>query len=772
MKRNKKTSILSIIIVMAFAPAAWSVLNPPPMPGLEEGAGIIKNKQWAIVLGKALFWDQQVGSDGMSCASCHFNAGADTRIRNAWTPGFVVEPDEDTAFGAIGNFDGEPLPGAPVGKTGSGSYVDSTYELKPEDFPTYHLEDYKDRNSKILLATNDAVSSSGSYDAAFGRVRFLRLLDKCSEVDGEIFHAGWLPARQVEPRNTPTTINAVFNLFNFWDGRANRIFNGVGVFGPRDIAGDPRKRLIVNDGGVKTGYLQLENASLASQAVGPPLSEKEMSCDGRDFLDVGRKMILRVPLLLQSIDKNDSVFGINGPFGDLRSKSGKGLQLQYLYAELIKKAFHEKYWNAPGFYRIDASGKLRKATVINGHTQMAYNFSMFWGVSVMLYEASLISDQSRFDDCNPGIVGGVAVCRNLPALTLSELNGFRLFNSIGPNTPDSIGPRPGPACSACHPLPLTSEAQFQAGTTLVRVERSRTNDRGPGSTPLIEGAVHDRGFFNIGVSPASFDRGNGGYDPYDNPLSQARMFIDEQRGVGVVDPSGITDPCRTPTLIEPGGTPLYPGCTSTPQGPPPTPPLLGGTIDPTFDWSKEREMVDGSFKTPTIRNVGLTPPYFHNGAYSTLRQVVEFYDRGGSRRDKSRINTSYTGDTSGTGPLGKDSFPVPAPDFGTNVDRFVQPLRLTEQEIDDLTAFMLTFTDRRVQCDQAPFDHPSLKISAGHRTVDKNGDGKADDIVFELPAVGSAGYDQASGFCIPNSGDLFAAGMQGRAGGVRVPLVE
>jgi len=736
----------------------------PPLPDL---TGIVKDKNWALVLGKALFWDQQVGSDGMACASCHFSAGADSRIHNAWTPGFLREPDEDTAFGAIANFDGEPLPGAPIGMTGSGGYIDSTYELQPEDFPTYHLEDYKDRNSKILLATNDAISSSGSFDSTFTRVGRFRTLDKCSKADGEIFHAGWRPARQVEPRNTPTTINAAFNLFNFWDGRANRIFNGVGVFGPRDIAGDPRKRLIVLNaqGKPEKGFLQLENASLASQAVGPPLSEREMSCEGRDFQDVGRKMILRIPLALQKIHEYDGVLGKNGPFGDLRNKSGKGLKLKYIYSELIKKAFEDKYWKAPGFYMIDAYGNLKKTGIPDGYSQMAHNFSMFWGISIMLYEATLISDQSRFDDCQPG--GNPVICTSgKNTLTPNELNGFRLFNAFA-NTPHPVtgAPRPGPACNACHVRPLTSEAQFQAGSSLVRVERSRIDNRGPGTPTLIEGGVHDRGFFNIGVSPTSFDPGNGGYDPYGNPLSIARMFLAERQGLPAVDPSGITDPCNTPALIEPGGTPRYPGCDANLND-------TTDTVDPNFNWSQERELLIGSFKTPPIRNVGLTAPYFHNGAYSTLRQVVEFYDRGGSRRDKGKIDPGYTGDTSGTGPLGKDECPVPGPDFGTNVDRFVTPLNLTEEEIDDLTAFMLTMTDPRVQCDQAPFDHPSLKIFVGHRPTDKNRDGRADDITFELPAMGAAGYDPASGFCIPNTGNLFAPGMQARSGGERVPLNE
>jgi cytochrome c peroxidase len=43
-------------------------------PGSTEAA---QAKQKAIVLGKALFWDMQVGSDNVqACASCHFNCNA------------------------------------------------------------------------------------------------------------------------------------------------------------------------------------------------------------------------------------------------------------------------------------------------------------------------------------------------------------------------------------------------------------------------------------------------------------------------------------------------------------------------------------------------------------------------------------------------------------------------------------------------------------------------------------------------------------------------
>lgn len=48
-----------------------------------------------------------------------------------------------------------------------------------------------------------------------------------------------------------------------------------------------------------------------------------------------------------------------------------------------------------------------------------------------------------------------------------------------------------------------------------------------------------------------------------------------------------------------------------------------------FYWKFEEELHKGMFKTPTIRNAALTAPYMHNGVYTTLEQVMEFYNLGG-----------------------------------------------------------------------------------------------------------------------------------------------
>jgi cytochrome c peroxidase len=126
--------------------------------------------------------------------------------------------------------------------------------------------------------------------------------------------------------------------------------------------------------------IHIQNASLASQAVGPALSSVEMSANGRTFPDVGHKLLLVKPLGLQKVDSTDSVLG---SLADV--SAGKGLTTTY--TALIQKAFQPKWWNS------------KKGVTINGksYSMMEANFALFWGLSIMFYEATLVSDASPMD---------------------------------------------------------------------------------------------------------------------------------------------------------------------------------------------------------------------------------------------------------------------------------------------------------------------------------------------------------------------------------------
>ncbi|MGI9450389.1 MAG: cytochrome c peroxidase, partial [Geminicoccaceae bacterium] len=633
----------------------------------------------------------------------------------------------------------------------------------------------------IVTTTNDRMASSGSFDAEFKRTG--RNRDACGKANADIFHVNGRPARTVEPRNTPTTINAVFNHRNFWDGRAKNIFNGKGVFGRSEIANDPTARVIEWDGSYASLVpFEIDHASLASQAVGPPLSNLEMSCDTRTFADVGNKMLVKVkrPLFAQKIAHDDSMFGDTGPKGNVIHRRGKGLK--FTYEQLVKKAFHEKYWDADGRFIIKPDGTLRHdqggiggpfadlASLVDGvpfadellndrklgkflsgyrrhhhggkgYSQMEQNFSLFFGLAVMLYESELISDQSRFDAASakscfivqPQPAGPprqvvAQKCIDDGTLTEKQADGFALFSNFG---------RGGAGCVACHGGPLFSDA--------VAFVDADDNVNDPfADNPLVQqfgvSAFHDDGFHNIGSRPVYQDLGIGAGDPWGQPLSVARQAKREaQTGQPPADGLSI-DVCDIPRA-----------------GPPGSPVICPDDNQPPAD--DLRLVIDGGMKTPGLRNVALTPPYFHYGGYSTLEQVVEFYARGGSNRDKELVS----GDDSGTGPTGDsgaidaDKHPfVDDGSFGTNsflgaFNPAIDPDNGKDRQygIEAIADFMRTMTDERVQCDAAPFDHPSLKVPNGHK---RNGR----DHILKIPAVGKNGAGGTAYGCLPNAGDLFA----------------
>ncbi|CAD6880055.1 Methylamine utilization protein mauG [Methylomonas albis] len=189
----------------------------PPVPGLTDGADpIVVNEEAAIALGKALFWDANVGSDGMACGSCHFHAGADSRAVNQLNPGQKSS-----------NASGQTFEATKTGAAGGPNYT-----MRLADFPLRQYVNPLIKASGVSFSTDDVMASSGTFSGTYtGASKFIGANDQCNRSVDSTYHVGATGTRRVEPRNAPTVINSVFNHRNFWDGRANNVFNGSSPWG-------------------------------------------------------------------------------------------------------------------------------------------------------------------------------------------------------------------------------------------------------------------------------------------------------------------------------------------------------------------------------------------------------------------------------------------------------------------------------------------------------------------------------------------------------------
>ena len=367
----------------------------------------VRNRNMAIVLGKSLFWDMQVGSDGVqSCGSCHFTgAGTDTRTKNQINPNHLggnltiqlhgsntanqvltlddfplhkLKTGPIPGFPNIRSIDiaGDPKCLTPILASVSAGILENNFPGGVTGLPVCDA-------ANIVSDIDDVVSSMG--------VRF-NLFSDIAPTGGGIGPtntAGFLPAangvravkpepristlgadidpipvfrgfRRVEPRNTPTMQAAGFNFDNFWDGRARHDFNGGSVFG----AADPQAHVFVDapvTGDLVPTRQIIRFSSIASLATGPGLSEFEMSFLGRNWQKIGKKLLQAgvTPLANQLVDTTDSVLGPYSNQGGsaclalaTADRSGGGLTatavnkpgLCISYPALIKAAFYPTLW--------------------------------------------------------------------------------------------------------------------------------------------------------------------------------------------------------------------------------------------------------------------------------------------------------------------------------------------------------------------------------------------------------------------------------------------
>jgi cytochrome c peroxidase len=92
------------------------------------------------------------------------------------------------------------------------------------------------------------------------------------------------------------------------------------------------------------------------------------------------------------------------------------------------------------------------------------------------------------------------------------------------------------------------------------------------------------------------------------------------------------------------------------------------------------------FKVPTLRNVAVTAPYMHNGYFTTLKGVVDFYN---TRNVKPVCPQEFASDEQA---IKKGCRPRPEVAENVNGDELGN-LGLSEDEVDDIVAFMGTLTD-------------------------------------------------------------------------------
>jgi cytochrome c peroxidase len=128
---------------------------------------------------------------------------------------------------------------------------------------------------------------------------------------------------------------------------------------------------------------------------------------------------------------------------------------------------------------------------------------------------------------------------------------------------------------------------------------------------------------------------------------------------------------------------------------------FGSAPSPNATWRPLAPTRDGQMQTSSARNVAMTPPqcptteapgpyfqkeFFHNGYIKSLKQLVHFYNT----RDVFKFNV-----TSGHCPPGKtekvDCWPMP--EVRNNMDMTVGNLGLTDEEEDQIVAFLQTLTD-------------------------------------------------------------------------------
>ncbi|WFP51944.1 cytochrome c peroxidase [Methylomonas sp. EFPC3] len=789
------------------APEALTGILPPAIPGLVSSDSIrtdivtpvVVDKQAAIALGKALFWEQGIGSDQMACASCHFHAGGDNRVKNQLSPGLNHAAASGTTF--------EP--------TRSGALGGPNYTLTKADFP-------------FDPANDDTVTSSGTFSGQFRAPIADSNNEDCDRDVSPIFHVNGVGTRNVEPRNSPTVINAAYNYRNFWDGRANNQFNGVSPFGPRDVAAG----VYINDNQRRNADFQ-QGQNNFNGTVDTYLNafSRSTSYAAATSLQVDDGSPNQKNILIRF----DNLFG-NGegqipPGSKIESASLKVFvtqtdALDYVSINQMLVPWNDNStWNSlvsgvstnnveassTSLFRLSAGGSgTQSFDNLTSSLQAWSNGSPNYGWVIVTGASdadnwTIASAQAANTTQRPKLVVTYTPPAKLVKRPLKLTNASMASQAVGPVGSDfEMACRARKFADVGRKLLNRKPLQFQAvaaDDSVLSALPTLLGTNGTYST-LIQKAFapaywngdcgNQCGTPNPGVTPSG---------PYNQMEANFSMYF----GIALqlYQETLVSDDSRfdrwkrgliTPTTAERNGEAVFNGkgaCNACHKGPtmsnatrlqtsnnviegmlmqnnqiaiydtgfynigvvPTRYDIGGGGLDPFGNTlSLTRQFVQSRF----VDEFGVEPCKFEqdNGLCldnSPARRAQNIALVDGSFKVPTLRNVEFTGPYMHNGSLSTLEQVVSFYNQGGNfanpeLHPDIKPLGLTPQEQADLVAFMKTFTDARVSYERAPFDHPSLSVPNGHAGdafVVTNGNALDPalgvDEIRQLPAVGRNG---------------------------------
>ena len=184
---------------------------------------------------------------------------------------------------------------------------------------------------------------------------------------------------------------------------------------------------------------------------------------------------------------------------------------------------------------------------------------------------------------------------------------------------------------------------------------------GPGSLDEVNPA-----YDNIARAIAAYERSKE-VQQFNSRFDQRRLSDQEINGMALFEANCTK--CHSMANVT-GKGPLFTDYTYYNIGIPINPLLADNPVDLGLGGFLADPAQNGKFKVPTLRNIALTAPYGHNGYFPTLKDIVNFKN--------SRDVVDWA---------------PPEVAENVNIDNKMGNLGLTDPEVNDIVAFLMTLTD-------------------------------------------------------------------------------